>query len=400
MWSVQIKDVEAIDIESTTFCNLHCPECNRETDIGNLIRVLNTVHLTAEDIRNWIRPDELTNLTEIRFCGAIDESAANPHLFDIINYFNDSFVRHNKMFFIDIRTNGSLKTTSWWKQLAQTLPSNHSVSFGIDGSDELSEKYRVGSSFKKVINNATAFIEAGGLADWQFIEFEHNKHQVEEAQQKARDLGFKSFNVMTSSRDDMSGEIEHVTKQDVEPVQSFKGTKNPNKDYSATRKNKKDDKKQHKLLGDEKGKVIHKHGAKLLTKKAYTEKIKITCENQTVMGNRILINSLGYVTPCCFLNGYIHFPHDWDIRVSQEPHLPEFQFFEDLPLNEIYLKHGLKSISLHHNTLKEILAGEFWEDIEDSWKSDNPINRCHNVCGKMITDETKILAHWDDHTTR
>jgi len=355
---------------------------------------LNTVHLTAENMKDWIKLDELPNLTELRFCGAIDESAANPHLFDILNYFNDTFVKRNKMFFIDIRTNGSLKTTAWWEKLAQTLPSNHSVSFGIDGSDEVSEIYRVGSSFKKVINNATAFIKAGGLADWQFIEFEHNKHQVDEAQQKARDLGFKSFNVMTSSRSDMSGEIEHVVKQDVEPITNFKGTKNPNKDYSATRKNKKDYEKQHKLTGDEKGNVIHKHGSKLLASKAYTKKLKITCENQTVMGNRILINSLGYVTPCCFINGFIHFPHDWDIRVSQEPDLPKFRFHEDEPFSKIYETHGLKSISLHHHSLGKILAGDFLGDIEASWKTKDPVNRCHEVCGKMVTDETKIFAEW------
>ena len=359
MWSINIADVEAIDIESTTFCNLRCPECNRETSKEWLGNVLNTTHLTPTQCKEWFNPTELTGLNEIKFCGAIDESAANPYLFEIINYFTQNW---NDMF-IDIRTNGSLKTTAWWGKLAQTLPSNHSVSFGIDGSDEVSELYRVGSSFKKVINNATAFIKAGGLADWQFIEFEHNKHQIEEALQKSKDLGFKSFNVMSSSRDNESGEVEHtIGNQDISPVQ--KGSSDPRKKEISV-----------------KVKVLKK------------TKNVITCENQNSMGKRILVNSLGLVTPCCFLNGYIHFPVHWEMHRNKPENLklglPGFNF-DDPVFNKIYKKNSIDAISLHHNTLKNILEGEFFSDIEASWTSAKPVRRSSEVCGDKIVDSTKF----------
>ena len=359
MWSINIADVEAIDIESTTFCNLRCPECNRETSKEWLGNVLNTTHLTPTQCKEWFNPTELTGLNEIKFCGAIDESAANPYLFEIINYFTQNW---NDMF-IDIRTNGSLKTTAWWEKLAQTLPSNHSVSFGIDGSDEVSELYRVGSSFKKVINNATAFIKAGGLADWQFIEFEHNKHQIEEALQKSKDLGFKSFNVMSSSRDNESGEVEHtIGGKDISPVQ--KGSSDPRKKEISV-----------------KVKVLKK------------TKNVITCENQNSMGKRILVNSLGLVTPCCFLNGYIHFPVHWEMHRNKPENLklglPGFNF-DDPVFNKIYKKNSIDAISLHHNTLKNILEGEFFSDIEASWTSAKPVRRCSEVCGDKVVDSTKF----------
>ena len=357
MWSVNISDVEAIDIESTTFCNLRCPECNRETSKDWMGNVLNTTHLTPAQCKEWFNPADLTGLIEVRFCGAIDESAANPHLFDILNYFTQNW---NDLF-IDIRTNGSLKTTAWWKKLAETLPRNHNVSFGIDGSDEVSELYRVGSSFKKVINNATAFIKAGGLADWQFIEFEHNKHQVDEALQKSKDLGFKSFNLMSSSREDQSGEVEHISSdQDVSPVQ--KGSSDPRK-------------------------------INVKVKALKKTKTVITCENQNAMGKRILVNSLGLVTPCCFLNGYIHFPVHWEIHRNKPENvklgLSDFNF-DDPELNRLYKKNGLDSISLHHNTLKEILEGTFFSDIEASWTLKNPVRRCSEVCGDKVVDTTKF----------
>ena len=342
MWSVQIKDVEAIDIESTTFCNLHCPECLRETSKEWLGSILNSTHVTRENCEEWFNPDDLINFNELRFCGAIDEAAANPHLFDIINYFNEAFVKRNDDFMIDMRTNGSLKTTAWWEKLAHTLPHNHKVVFGIDGSDELSEKYRVGSSFKKVINNATAFIKAGGLADWQFIEFEHNKHQVDEAQQKSKDLGFKAFSVMSSSREDQSGEVQHI------PVETNNS---------------------------------------VIMKAEKRTRIEITCENQTVMGKRILINSLGLVTPCCFLNGYVHMPISY--KKTRDNNAPPFQF-QDPVWNEIWQTHTDTALSLHHHSLKEILAGDFFSDIEASWTTKKPIERCHEVCGKRVVDTTKF----------
>ena len=67
MWSINIADVEAIDIESTTFCNLRCPECNRETSKEWLGNVLNTTHLTPTQCKEWFNPTELTGLNEIKF---------------------------------------------------------------------------------------------------------------------------------------------------------------------------------------------------------------------------------------------------------------------------------------------------------------------------------------------
>jgi MoaA/NifB/PqqE/SkfB family radical SAM enzyme len=354
MWSVQIEDVEAIDIECTTFCNLRCPECLREIDKDWVGSVLNSTHITRENCEEWFNPDDLVNFNELRFCGAIDEAAANPHLFDILNYFNEAFVpRYEHLtnngagFFIDIRTNGSLKTTAWWEKLAHILPPNHRVVFGIDGADEVSEIYRIGSKFKKVINNATAFIKAGGLAAWQFIEFEHNEHQIEEARQKSIDLGFRAFSVMSSSRSDRSGDVKHVDVSSIKPPKSDS--------------------------------VIMKAGKK--------ERIEITCENQTVMGERILINSLGLVTPCCFLNGYIHMPFNYKIKNPEND--PPFRFNEPV-WNKLWQKHPDTALSLHHHSLKEILAGDFFSDIEASWTTKKPIERCHEVCGKRVVDTTKF----------
>ena len=43
------------------------------------------------------------------------------------------------------------------------------------------------------MDNAKAFIDEGGIAEWQYLKFKHNEHQVEEARKMAEDIGFDKF---------------------------------------------------------------------------------------------------------------------------------------------------------------------------------------------------------------
>ena len=316
MWQTKINELTHIDLESTTFCNLKCPECVRENKWVK--GYLNTTHMTRGECEIWFDPEELTSLEEIRFCGAIDEMAANPHAHDIIDYIREEFENRVR---VNISTNGSLKTEKWWSDLAKKLPSNSEVVFGIDGLKGTSEIYRRGSNWDKVITNAKAFIAAGGNAKWQFIEFAHNRHEVVECRDLSRELGFSKFLLLTSTRDDTV--VEHS-----------------------------------------------KDGLELLTE-SYNRSDAISCENQgNGMGHRILVNSSGVVTPCCFLNGRI--PH----YMSSD----EFDYGDRVWRNIMNKNGGLESISLYKKSLKDILEGQFFADIQDSWSND-PIPRCQEVCG-------------------
>ena len=50
------------------------------------------------------------------------------------------------------------------------------------------------------MQNAQAFIEAGGSAHWDMLVYRHNQHQVDECEQLARDMGFKWFRAKVSRR--------------------------------------------------------------------------------------------------------------------------------------------------------------------------------------------------------
>jgi hypothetical protein len=65
--------------------------------------------------------------------------------------------------------------------------------------------------FKKIMQNAEAFIQAGGRARWDYIVFAHNEHQVEEAESLSKSMGFEKFQYKKSAR--FFSNVSGVTKE-------------------------------------------------------------------------------------------------------------------------------------------------------------------------------------------
>jgi hypothetical protein len=135
------------------------------------------------------------------FCGCHGDPPMTPDWEEII--INTA----NRNYIIDVETNGSMRTPDSWARVGkamgeaeQRLGQEKIVSFSIDGLQDTNKLYRIGIKHERTIANAKAFIDAGGKARWKFIVFEHNKHQVEEAQQIAKDMGFWEFDKHVSTR--------------------------------------------------------------------------------------------------------------------------------------------------------------------------------------------------------
>tara|TARA_B000000609_G_C24178410_1_gene355854 strand:+ start:466 stop:1392 length:927 start_codon:yes stop_codon:yes gene_type:complete len=189
MWSA--STIEWIDVELTSFCNIECPGCFRQVKNNKVNSILNSDFLKFENLKKWITIDDFPNLNLINFCGSIDEPTLHPEILDIVDYFS-------KICNINISSNGSTKTETFWKELGKY---KISVFFGIDGIDQKSlEKYRIGSNFKKIQRNYRAFIDAGGQATWQFIVFDHNEHLIDEAMKISKNEGFNNFRKVYSHR--------------------------------------------------------------------------------------------------------------------------------------------------------------------------------------------------------
>lgn len=220
-WPYQSKDVTRLQLEISSFCNLACPGCERtfnkdETSIlkirdsvtneyglskkdwkitedNNVSKHLDTTYMELDKIKEWFTRESFPNLRSVCFSGAIDEPTTHPDIIEICKYFKNEL----NVSTVSINSNGSLKTPSFWKKLGEL---KIVVEFALDGLKDTLPIYRIGSNYNKVIENAKAFIEAGGFAIWKMIDFVHNTHQVEQARLIAKHLKFKEFILVKSSR--------------------------------------------------------------------------------------------------------------------------------------------------------------------------------------------------------
>lgn len=192
---LRYEDIRQILIEPTNKCNLLCPQCARVDD-GRVNPRLNLTELSVQDYENIFTSDLSPRLDVVTLNGNYGDPAAASNLLWLVEFLKKGGV--NK---IQINSNGSLRSKSWWKDLAKLLSGpRDEVVFGIDGLKDTNRRYRVNSIFEKIMENAEEYIRCGGRALWSYLVFEHNQHQVEEAQALARKIGFRAFHIRKSTR--------------------------------------------------------------------------------------------------------------------------------------------------------------------------------------------------------
>ena len=180
---VDYQTIQYLHFEVTSRCNAACPDCPR-TDNDSL-------PLTTWSVTDFIQavPAELLRrLDRIGFCGNYGDPITASSLLDICRY-----VRKHSNCLIRIHTNGSARTTEWWEELARTIAPNGVVVWGLDGLKDTNHIYRVGTNWNTIMRNVSAFNAAGGVSHWQFIPFDHNAHQVNQARALATGIGFAEF---------------------------------------------------------------------------------------------------------------------------------------------------------------------------------------------------------------
>jgi len=187
------NDVKFIQIEASSKCNAWCPMCGRNKNGFGLRDGLIEEDILTEKVQQVV--DQLPNLQTIEFGGTYGEPVIAKNFLELID------IAKQKGTHIWINTNGSLRTPKWWADLAHTLKGvSHDIWFGIDGLEGVHEIYRQGTSYQKIIDNATSFIQAGGYATWQFIPYAHNEHQLRDCMKLCYRLGFKKFELVKSFR--------------------------------------------------------------------------------------------------------------------------------------------------------------------------------------------------------
>jgi sulfatase maturation enzyme AslB (radical SAM superfamily) len=141
--------------------------------------------------------ERIAALDKMFMCGNYGDPAAGKYTLDIYRQFRTL----NKNIVLGMNTNGALQNTTWWHQLGNMFdqPQDYVV-FSIDGLEDTNSVYRQNVNWSKLMQNAAAYIAAGGSAHWDMLVYRHNQHQVDACEQLARDMGFKWFRAKVSKR--------------------------------------------------------------------------------------------------------------------------------------------------------------------------------------------------------
>ena len=360
------SQIDEYQIEITSYCNAACPQCPRN-NLGQGINPLMPLqHLSRSVIDQTFDTDLCSRLRQVFFCGSYGDPIMHPDFLDILS----DFRLKNPRLWLYVHTNGGVHDPSYWEKIAEIFNGYGQIDFGIDGLEDTLPIYRRNVKFSKVIENAQAFIRAGGRAQWNFIVFRHNEHQVQAAEKLSKELGFWNILIRKTGR---FMNHETVTEMPAWPV--FDGTRlEPPTDHKYRNRSMMslpELKKQYKDINE------------------YFDTTKICCD--ALQGNKVVINVEGLVLPCNFFNHNLY-----DLRFYDRSKLPGSNDLSTVDgqnqVRSFLEKFNLDSLNIHNSRLKDIFLNAMWSELVDSWEkklSQGRLFECAMTCG------TKLTKVWD-----
>ena len=267
---LKLSEIRSVHIELTTKCNARCPMCMRNYRGVDYNSGYPDTELTLENIQHILTPGILKTIDRVNFNGNLGDFSLAKDGAEIVQY----LVAHDIT--IGINTNGSLRPKSWWQKLASP---NVTVGFALDGLADTHARYRQDTDWNRIIENAQAYISAGGRAIWRFVPFEHNRHQEAECRRLATEMGFVSFENIYDGRDSgpvytRTGEFSHWLGPAGDPP--------PIKDMLQSH--------------------ITWYDSKTVKIKKDTPELDIRCYHK--VAREIYLAADGTVYPCCYLGFY------------------------------------------------------------------------------------------------
>lgn len=177
------KPHNMIDLTLTTFCQARCPQCPRTGDDGKVIPGLKLEHLNMDVLRKMTNSKLFNETAIVRFSGNYGDPMMHPQIEEIID------ICASKVAYIIISTNGALRNAKWYTRIGNKYKDKLRIIFGIDGTNqEVNNMYRVDVNFDKAYENMKSFAATPADAEWQYIIFEHNYHQIDDAIKMATDI--------------------------------------------------------------------------------------------------------------------------------------------------------------------------------------------------------------------
>ena len=175
------------NIDASHRCAFRCPQCIRQKTISQ-DQIRRSFDLSEENFQKIF--DYYTE--GITFCGQISDPIYHPNFLNLLKICNGQRKR------VRISTVGSGKSDAWWDEAYSYGVGENAWYFGVDGIDERSELYRVGSNFDEVWSRMRQGRDLGQLIVWQYIIFGYNEHDIDRAIEIAKEEDFSLLLVNTN----------------------------------------------------------------------------------------------------------------------------------------------------------------------------------------------------------
>lgn len=334
-----ISDIRHLHLEISSRCNARCPLCPRNL-YGYPYNDGYIEHdMTLLEVKQIFSRDFVRQLKYLLINGNFGDIVMNPDTVAILTYFKEC----NPEIKIDISTNGGARDYKFWSALAEI---DCCIWFCIDGLEDTNHLYRQNIVWRTVIKNAQIFIDAGGYAIWQMIDFDFNRHQQEQAFEMAKAMGFKEFRIMREGRQDSpvfdkDGNLTHIigNPKETDFQKIFWGRKNDTV-----------------ILEDIEPRTV----------------VPIDC--WSIKNASIYVNSVGDVYPCC--------------HTGFHPRTYGHGNYTQVVNNQLKKIIGLNNAL--ENSLEDCI--KWFDKIKKSWQDPNFNNTrlviCQDKCGTKWRDNT------------
>jgi MoaA/NifB/PqqE/SkfB family radical SAM enzyme len=341
------KDIKTIHLEITQNCQASCPMCDRNQNGGALNPHINLDELTINDVKNIFTPDFISQLSTMYMCGNLGDPIVARDTLEVFEYFRSN----NPKMWLSMNTNAGARDENWWQELAKIYGRMGAVIFSVDGLQDTNHIYRQGVVWENVERSMRSFTSAGGRGRWDFLIFDHNQHQVEEAERLSKEWCFEKFIKKKTGR---------FVTANVEAKETHQAVNKKGKKTAELAKPK--DEFQNTAV-KKLPTILEKYGSM----DSYYDVVPINCKVKNE--GSLFITAEGLALPCCWTAGRMYKWWHEDPKTEQI-----WNFIKDKSL--IDAKKGLK----------KVFESKVFKDIENSWTKqsckDGKLKVCAIKCGK------------------
>lgn len=370
-----LDNIGRLHLELTSRCNASCPSCSRNFSGAVTHPNLEITELSIEDIKNFFPVEFAKKISAINYCGNLGDPGIALDLLPILEYFQTTSKRSIVQ---QVRSNGGMRKASYWKDIGNffasvqktqrhtdNLWSRSTMVFSVDGLEDTNHLYRRGVHWDKVIANMEAYASAGAFGIWEFLVFEHNQHQIDDARKLAAMLGFELVLKNPMGFGEYQGKLTPiwVYNKDGEfeyPIYPI--------NYTGDRVDYSKQKKMSFVI------PINQQTPNLGEFSSNLGKTScIKCKSVDPYIQEIYVSATGHLLPCCFLGGVFG---------------QFYSTYSRWQFNEKIREMGIEKIDLRKNKIYDILnSKEFISFFVDGWNKpsveEGRLLFCVEMCGSI-----------------